>query len=124
MSKLWYAVMNDSADCDWDTGSFDLTEAKEMTRQRVKWGYPDAHIAVIDGDLCVEEIRDFWTDYDADNKEYRERSAEDSIPQRMFNLPDGTRAFLSPTGYEIWSEADPIPMFEYIDENGNLYYTR
>lgn len=54
----------------------------------------------------------------------RELSEEMNIPQRMFDLPDGSKRFLNPTGYEIWSDEDPIPLYEYADEEGNLYYNR
>ena len=57
-------------------------------------------------------------------KEYRQISEDRNIPQRMFNMADGSRSFLDPTGYEIWSDEDPIPMYEYADQDGNLYYTR
>lgn len=60
--KYWYAVMRDREDDDWGTGSFDLDEAKAMTR-----AYPEGYIAVIDGDfddnglpttdpICIDEI--------------------------------------------------------------------
>lgn len=54
-NNYWYAVMKDNDDYDWDYGSYDLEEAKEMVKN-----YPDGYIAVIDegGDpICVEEIR-------------------------------------------------------------------
>lgn len=50
----WYAVMQDSDDDDWGTGSYDLDEAKAMVAK-----YPDGYIAVIDVDgdpICVDEI--------------------------------------------------------------------
>lgn len=54
--NYWYAVMMDNDDNDWGTGSYNLSEAKEMVRK-----YPEGYIAVIDegnGDpVCVDEIR-------------------------------------------------------------------
>ena len=51
----WYAVMRDRDDDDWGYGSFDLDEAKQMSR---KMGI-ESYIAVIeesDNSVCVEEI--------------------------------------------------------------------
>lgn len=50
-SRRWYAVQSDREDTDWGTGSHDLEEAKELLKQ-----YPEGRIAVIENDLCVEEI--------------------------------------------------------------------
>lgn len=59
-NNYWYAVLTDNEDNDWGTGSYDLTEAKEMVTRYKGMGYSDAYIAVIDegnDPICVEEIR-------------------------------------------------------------------
>ena len=48
----WYSAYIDRDDNDWGTGSFDLGEAKKMA---LNYG-PEAYIAVIENDVCVEEI--------------------------------------------------------------------
>ena len=48
--RLWYAVQRDRDD-DWGDGSFDRKEAIKMLKEQ---GY--GLIAVIDGDVCTEEI--------------------------------------------------------------------
>ena len=49
--KLWFAVEMDREDNDWGTGSYDLDEARRMADSM------DAElIAVIDGDICIDEI--------------------------------------------------------------------
>lgn len=55
-NRVWYAVMV-SEDDDWGTGSYDLFEARKM-RDNYLDAYPDAFIAVIQGDTCIDEIRD------------------------------------------------------------------
>ena len=60
----WYAVMMDSEDTDWGTGSYNLDEAKEMLDKEL---HPDGYIAVIRGcynrddeptvdPVCVDKI--------------------------------------------------------------------
>ena len=52
--KKWYAILMDSQDNDWRTGSYDLNEAMEMARDRGA-----IEIAVIEegGDpICIEEM--------------------------------------------------------------------
>ena len=49
---LWYAIMEDRNDDDWGYGSFSFQEA---ARKVLECG-GDAYIAVIDGDLCIDEI--------------------------------------------------------------------
>lgn len=51
MRGEWYAVQSDMDDNDWGTGSYDFDKAKEMLKQ-----YPEGRIAVIDHNICVEEI--------------------------------------------------------------------
>lgn len=51
-NNYWYAVMRDRDDNDWGTGSFDLEKAKEMLLR----DYPDGYIAVIENDVCIDEI--------------------------------------------------------------------
>ena len=56
MEKIWYAVMSDSEDNDWGTGSFDYGEALEMVKPFISDG---GYIAVIDdGDdpICIDII--------------------------------------------------------------------
>lgn len=60
-NKMWYAVLRDSDDNDWGTGSNDLTEAMQMARKMRAEGDQDAYIAVIDDGIdpvCVDTIRD------------------------------------------------------------------
>jgi len=47
---LWYAVQVDRED-DWGTGSYDYNEAVKMLKRQGR-----GLIAVIDGDVCVNEI--------------------------------------------------------------------
>ena len=49
----WYAVMRDKEDSDWGYGSHDLSEAKQMLKDAE---YEDGYIAVIDNDVCIEEL--------------------------------------------------------------------
>jgi hypothetical protein len=63
--KKWYAVMRDSEDTDWGTGSTRLREAAEMVRKLRRAGDEEAYIAVIDvtsddmsEQICINEIRD------------------------------------------------------------------
>jgi hypothetical protein len=51
--KLWYAVMRDKEDNDWGFGSHDLSEAKQMLKDAE---YEDGYIAVIENDVCIEEL--------------------------------------------------------------------
>lgn len=51
-NNYWYAVMMDRDDNDWGTGSYDLEKAKEMLLR----DYPDGYIAVIENDVCIDEI--------------------------------------------------------------------
>jgi len=50
----WYAVMRDNDDTDWGYGSYDFEEAKQMLDD-----IEGEYIAVIEDDVCVEEIRDY-----------------------------------------------------------------
>jgi hypothetical protein len=52
----WYAVMRDENDTDWGYGSEDIAVAKEMLTE-MREDNPEAYIAVIENDVCVEEIR-------------------------------------------------------------------
>lgn len=63
--KKWYAVMRDSEDTDWGTGSFNKREAAKMVRKMRRAGDEEAYIAVIDvtsddmsEQICINEIRD------------------------------------------------------------------
>lgn len=61
VATIWYAVMTDSEDTDWGTGSYDLDEAREKVSSLKAQGYPEAYIAVInegDDPICVDEIRE------------------------------------------------------------------
>jgi hypothetical protein len=49
----WYAVMADREDSDWGYGSHDLSEAKQMLKDAE---YEDGYIAVIENDVCIEEL--------------------------------------------------------------------
>ena len=49
----WYAVLRDREDTDWGYGSFDLEEAKEML---VGLCTDDGLIAVIENDVCIQEL--------------------------------------------------------------------
>lgn len=56
VDRIWYAVLQDSQDSDWGTGSYDLEEAKKKC---LACG-GDAYIAVIsegNDPICIEEIR-------------------------------------------------------------------
>lgn len=52
-NKRWYAVMTDRDDSDWGYGSYDLEEAKEML---VGLCVDEGYIAVIENDVCVQEL--------------------------------------------------------------------
>ena len=52
----WYAVMRDNDDDDWGYGSEDFETAKEMLAE-MREDNKDAYIAVIENDVCIEEIR-------------------------------------------------------------------
>lgn len=52
-NKRWYAVMTDRDDSDWGFGSYDLEEAKDML---AGFGTDDGYIAVIENDVCVQEL--------------------------------------------------------------------
>ena len=54
-NNKWYAVMMDRDDNDWGYGSEDKAEAMRMVIDRLDTN-PDSYIAVIDNDVCVEEI--------------------------------------------------------------------
>ena len=54
-NMLWYAVQTDPTD-EWGYGSYNKDEALDMLRGMVD-EYPDALIAVIENDTCIEEIR-------------------------------------------------------------------
>lgn len=56
MNEKWYAVMTDRRDNDWSYGTPDLDVAEKMTINFLD-DYPEAYIAVIDGDECVAEIK-------------------------------------------------------------------
>lgn len=58
MTEIWYAVMQDMDDNDWGTGSFDLDDAKRMAREYRAAGHSGAYIAVIENDVCIDEIHD------------------------------------------------------------------
>ena len=49
----WYAVMSDREDSDWGYGSHDIAEAKQMLKGAE---YEDGYIAVIENDVCIEEL--------------------------------------------------------------------
>ena len=49
----WYAVMADREDNDWGYGSYDLNEAKQMLKDAE---CTDGYIAVIENDVCIEEL--------------------------------------------------------------------
>ena len=63
-NRRWYAVMRDTDDTDWGTGSFDYAEAVKMVQDWRADGDADAYIAVIEVGLdgedgtCVDEIHD------------------------------------------------------------------
>ena len=63
-SKKWYAVMTNRDDDDWGTGSFDRYESEKMVIKNLDF-YPDGYIAVIENDVCVDEIstEDFCTPF-------------------------------------------------------------
>ena len=54
---LWYAVMLTKDDNDWGYGSLNKQTALTMLEGH-RAEYPDAYIAVIDRDVCIDEIRD------------------------------------------------------------------
>lgn len=58
-SRIWYAVQTDRED-DWGYGSYDRDEAIRMAKKQ-KEHYPDTLIAVIENDVCIEEITDLET---------------------------------------------------------------
>ncbi len=49
----WFAVLRDREDNDWGNGSYDFEEATQMLKD-VNEG--EGFIAVIDDQLCVDEI--------------------------------------------------------------------
>ena len=49
----WYAVMENRDDTDWGYGSHDLEEAKQMLIDK---GFRSGYVAVIENDLCIEEL--------------------------------------------------------------------
>ena len=55
--KKWYAVMLNRKDDDWGTGSFDFEEAQKMVVNNTTEHQRDGYIAVIENDVCVEEIK-------------------------------------------------------------------
>lgn len=55
MSEKWYAVMEDRNCDDWGWGSKDLNQAYKMVIEIID-KHPDAYIAVIENDCCVDEI--------------------------------------------------------------------
>lgn len=58
----WYAVLSDSEDTDWGTGSYSYKEAVDMVQSLRTQGHSDAHIAEIEmgvDPICVNEIFDF-----------------------------------------------------------------
>ena len=65
-NNIWYAVMTDSDDTDWGTGSFDKNEALEMALKNADI-YPDSYIAVIDETgaekVCIAEIHSIAPSY-------------------------------------------------------------
>jgi hypothetical protein len=60
-TTLWYAVQTDRED-DWGTGSYDYNEAVKMLKRQGR-----GLIAVIDGDVCVNEI-EYEAEYDSDEE--------------------------------------------------------
>ncbi len=53
MENRWYAVLNDIEDTDWEYGSFDLEEARQMLADMcVDFG----GIAVINGGICEKRL--------------------------------------------------------------------
>lgn len=86
MENRWYAVMRDRQDDDWGYGSHDLEEAKGMLAE---YGTDDGYIAVIENDVCIQELEyadlfntnlvvvdragcDEWTDL-VENEEYADK---------------------------------------------------
>lgn len=49
----WYAVIADRDDNDWGFGSHDLETAKRLLKDSE---YEEGYIAVIENDVCVEEL--------------------------------------------------------------------
>ena len=58
---LWYAVQTDRED-DWGTGSYNYNEAVQMLKRQGR-----GLIAVIDGDVCVNEI-EYEAECDSDEE--------------------------------------------------------
>lgn len=52
-NERWYALMTSAEDNDWGTGTFDYDEAVKKVKESD--GYYTM-IAVIENDVCVEEI--------------------------------------------------------------------
>lgn len=52
-NERWYALMTSAEDNDWGTGTFDYDEAVNKVKESD--GYYTM-IAVIENDVCVEEI--------------------------------------------------------------------
>lgn len=58
----WYAILRDSDDDDWGTGTYWLKEAERiarMWREDPEYNAPDPYIAVIVDGVCEAELRDF-----------------------------------------------------------------
>ena len=51
-NRLWYAIMYDKEDTDWGYGSFNYDEAVNMLLECDMYNL----IAVIENDVCIEEI--------------------------------------------------------------------
>ena len=60
--KIWYAIMMDTEDTDWGTGSYDKAEALAKAAELRADGYDEAYVAVIEESendaVCVEEIHE------------------------------------------------------------------
>lgn len=52
----WFAVMTDRQDTDWGYGSDDREIAERMVIGLLE-DNPEAYIAVIEGDVCIDEIK-------------------------------------------------------------------
>jgi len=55
MENKWYAVMMDHDDIDWGWGSTSRDEAENMAVSILDC-HPDVYLAVIENDVCVDEI--------------------------------------------------------------------
>lgn len=62
MKKIWYAVMRDTEDNDWDYGSHNKREAAKMVRKLRRDGHPEAFIEIVEetenGNLSIGRIHD------------------------------------------------------------------